>query len=155
MTRILSTTALILVWSAPAALAGPEQATENNLITIQRFVPEAEMADLRAMSDERVLSILNEINSGGTHSDKTTTVQALFVDNMNSDGAMTVAPVNDDTANLSNLRLVQDYVPEATLSDLKMMEDSDILAMVNEIGSGNDIGEIRATIRALYRDALS
>lgn len=154
MTRILSTTALVLAVSTPAAFAGPDTATENNLITIQRFVSDATMADLEAMSDERVLSILNEISSGGSFSERKSTVEALFVDVAEGDDGM-AAMANTDPANLTNLRQIQSYVPDATMAELEMMDDQDILAMVNEINDGENEGEIRATVRALYSKALS
>lgn len=58
MKRILCASALALA-TASAAAAATVEATEQNLIAIQDFVPEATMTDLQAMSDTEIRVILN------------------------------------------------------------------------------------------------
>jgi citrate lyase synthetase len=146
MKRILYASAIVLA-GASGATAATIEATEQNLLAIQNFVPEATMADLQAMTDTEIRVILNAISSGDSGSNKAATVRSLFEDSsaMDMDSMAT-----SEFANETNLAKIQAYVPEATLADLQAMENEQIAGILNTISSGEDGGDKRSTVRALF-----
>lgn len=157
MTRILSTTALLMSMTATVAFAGKDAATQSNLLSIQQYVPEATMADLMVMEDTRILAIVNEISSGDEGSDRANTVRALWMQSAKASDEMKAAMGNDAGAftpdgavSEQNLLTIQKYVPDATMADLMVMEEARIYAILNEINSGDEGGDRAATVRALW-----
>lgn len=146
MKRILCASALALA-TASAAAAATVEATEQNLIAIQDFVPEATMTDLQAMSDTEIRVILNAINSGNDSGNSDATVRALFEDASAMDSTATATP---EFVNEANLQAIQTYVPEATMEDLRAMSDAKIAAILNEVNKGEDGNDRAATVRALF-----
>lgn len=146
MKRMIFASALVLA-GATGATAATVEATEQNLVAIQQFVPDATMADLQAMSDSEILVILNAINAGETGSDRANTVRGLFMDASDAD---TSGVTTSTYANEANLVKIQQFVPEATMADLAAMDNDRIAVIINEINSGETGSDRAATIRAMF-----
>ncbi|WP_323767460.1 hypothetical protein [Marinovum sp.] len=146
MKRMIFASALAIA-SATSAYAATIEATEQNLLAIQQYVPEATMIDLEAMSDTEIRVILNAISSGDSGGDKASTVRALFMDASDVD---TESATTSDFANEANLVAIQQYVPEATMADLANMDNEKIATIMNTINSGDAGGDKASTVRSLF-----
>lgn len=146
MKRIFYASALALTVASGVSAATIE-ATEQNLVQIQAYVPEATMVDLEAMSDTDIRVILNAISSGEDADGKSDNVRALFMDASKMDAEMATTT---EFANETNLLKIQEFVPEATLADLARMENDQIASILNAISEGDNGADKAATVRALF-----
>ncbi|MGY3439036.1 MULTISPECIES: hypothetical protein [unclassified Marinovum] len=126
-----------------AAMSTSDYVNESNLVTIQAYAPDATLADLAAMGDEAVASMLAIISGGDSESEKREAVAAMFETSVG--GGMATA----DFANESNLVTIQQIVPEVTMNDLLNAGNERIAAILNEISSGENSSETRDTVKAM------
>lgn len=146
MKRFLSVSAIVLM-GATAATA----ATEADLLKIQSIIPEATMSDLDAMGDARVASIINAIDSGDSEGDVRQAVRALYDESIPDAGTM----ASSDFVNESNLAIIQQHIPEATLSGLAALGDARVAAILDAISSADSESDARNAAVALYDEGMS